>query len=114
MNELEKIFFNPEYTKTEFTKKYGQNYSNLFLLRKDIFWCRAIEPKSWKKFDSGSGAPFPAFILLRILFNYIVYLSGFCYEEFVSNYFSIKLSTSELNILNRLRNALEHQSYNLV
>lgn len=49
-----------------------------------------------------------------MLFNYAVAISQTDYQNFIKKYFSIALTKDEFNIINRLRNALEHQSYNLV
>ncbi len=114
MNELEKIFCNPRLTKNEYTKKYNDGYSNLYIIRKDVFWCRGINPKTKQKINSEAGAPFAAFILINILFNYIVYLSNMDYQNYIKEYFSIVINMKETEILNRLRNALVHKSYQLV
>jgi len=112
--ELEKIFCNPILTKTKFIEKHDKGYSNLYILRKDILWCRGIDPISGKKICDEGGAPFAALILLRILFNYLVWLSGTTFDDFIKKYSPEDLNIDKLNILNRLRNALEHESYQLV
>ena len=112
--DIDRIFCEPKFSKDEYISKYGDGYSNLYLLRKDIWWCRGIDPSTKTKISNDAGAPFAAFLLIRILFNYIVHLSGTDYQNYIRKYLPTDLSAKEAEILNRLRNALEHLSYNLV
>lgn len=113
MNKLDRIFCNPVFSKDEYVARYGEGYSNLYLLRKDIWWCRGLDSRTKRRIEDNAGAPFAAFILIRVLFNYIVYLANTDYQSYIKKYFPITLNIKELEVLNRLRNALEHQSYRL-
>lgn len=113
LKELAGVFCSSSDTKDEYIKKYGNYYSNLYILRKDVFWCRGIDPKTGVKISADSGAPFASFILINVLFNYAVYLSGLSYTDYIKKLFPVSLSAIEQKVLNHLRNALVHQSYNL-
>lgn len=113
--EIEKIFCAPTLTKTEYNAKYGEGYKTLYLLRKDIFWCRGIDPKTKGRINTEDAAPLAAFILLNVLFKFIVDLSGYSDQNFINKYFRLfNLNNEEKIILRRLRNAIVHKSYKLV
>jgi len=112
--KIDRIFCKPEFSKDEYISKHGVGYSSLFLLRRDIYWCRGIDPKTNKRIVKGAGAPFAGFILLRVLLNYAISLSNSDMQNYVKKYFPVTLLKDELSALNKLRNALEHQSYNLL
>ncbi len=114
MKKIDKIFCKPQFSKDEYISKHGEGYSSLYLLRRDVCWCRGLDLKTNKRIVEGADAPFAAFILLRVLLNYSIALSDSDMQNYVKKYFPHMLSKDELTILNRLRNALEHQSYNLM
>jgi len=112
--KLERIFAHPGLTKDDFIKLFGIGYPSLYSLRRDVYWCRAIDPKHNKILFEGAGSPLASIVLMRILLDYLVNLCSSNFQNYITRYFKTKLDMEQLEVLNRLRNAIVHKSYNLV